>query len=235
MSLFFGNCMTNQLVVAAGGVGSRMGSSLNGKESKVLIEYDGNPFLWYVLSWAKQSGIGKFFISVNQRNLKTIGNIASKLGIDFTLSMTGPGFKGVPLLFEKYLDERFMVICGHHPVPPEHLKKMLKSSSEVVFSSFYYPNKHQREVRVEGDNLELSEEYMFGKYYIDSPFIITKDLSRKIRDFNYKKSHHQLAFEHWRNGGSFEAVPAKMPPEFDYREGFERTKRFLDMYFENAK
>jgi len=217
-----------QLVVAAGGVGKRLDKDLNPLSSKVLIECNGKTLLWYLLNWAKQAGIKEFFISVNKKNKKKINNIAKSLGLKYYLKLTSPSFRGVPLLFEKKLDNRFMVICGHHPIPKQHLTKMLNSKKTIVFSAFSHPCKSQRQILVTSTNkLKPNSKYNPKSYYLDSPFIITKSLSKKMRSVNFQKTMHQLVYDYWLKKRSLGIIRTEIPAEFDDCNEFEEYLRFL--------
>lgn len=229
-----------QLIVAAGGRGSRMSEQANHQHNKPLIEIDGQPVIYNVLSLAKQADFSQFLITVNESNYLAIKKIADSLDINYLLRLTAPGFRGIPLVFEDVLDERFALVCGHHPIPLLHYHTMFESSQnyELVFSAFPL---NGRDKKIFIDFIYKKEGILTKKlstntntYYIDSPFIATKNMARLIKDNHFDISMPQLAYEYFKDGGKISAVKANFPSEFDIDDEYRETEKYLRNYLRDC-
>ena len=196
--------MIKQLVVAAGGIGSRLNRDLNSYRSKVLIDYKGIPLIFYLLKSAKEAGVREFLISVNEHTKAKIESIANCLDLTYTLALTSKGFRGVPLLFGNDLDDRFIFACGHHPISQEYFIELFKSAPDyaIVSSSYFQPNQHQREILVEGfseDQLILIDtgkrEIGISGYFIESPHLVTKSMAEDIKRNNFDVSWPYIIYQ----------------------------------------
>jgi NDP-sugar pyrophosphorylase family protein len=238
--------MLKQIIVAAGGIGSRMSPSINRHRSKALIEYEGKPLIYYLLVSAKQAGIKEFFISVNEHNKNRIEEIAESLGLDYKTHITGPSFRHVPELFREHLEDRVLIACGHHAVPKEHFQKMFDAAKEFddVFSAYQDPpctTDKRKRILVRGidtgDKLQFmmvdldKDVVQFPLTYVRNPYIVTVDKIDKIREGGFEKAVGFYLFKHWETGGKVTAINSGIPPEFDYDNEFQRTKTFLESYF----
>ena len=241
--------MIKQIIIAAAGTGSRMSAKLNIHHSKSLIEYNGKPLIHYLLASAKKAGIKEFFITANKNNEHIIRKVCKSLDILPVIKIIQTGFKNVPFLFTEYLDEKFLIACGHHFIPPEHFKKLIRKAGkfDVVFSTYANPpyllDKKRKVLIVE--NIKLSNKIYFKlvdleketlpEYYTyaRNPYSMSlKILKRFEKNKDYVSI---LAYKHWLKGGSVTAITSPMPPEFDYDDEFFKTKKFMDSYFKTQK
>jgi NDP-sugar pyrophosphorylase family protein len=241
--------MLKQIIVAAGGIGSRMSPSINCHRSKALIEYEGKPLIYYLLASAKQAGIGEFFISVNEHNKSRIEKVAESLGLDYKTRITGPSFRHVPELFRELLEDRVLIACGHQVITKEHFQKMFDAAKEFddVFSAYHdppYTTDKRKRVLAHGigteDKLQFrmvdldKDEVQFPLTYVKSPYIVTVDMIDKVREGGFEKAAGFYMFKHWEAGGNVTAIDSGIPPEFDYDHEFQRTKTFLEEYFKKS-
>jgi len=222
--------MVNQLVIAAGGNGDRLGLG-----SKPLINYLGHPLIHYVISFALESGFKEFYISVNKDNKEGIKTIAENIGIEYVLHEKAPGFRGTPLLFEEYLDTKFGFIAGHHVIPTYHYSLLQKAAKdkEVIFTvynnkKYFAPIKDL--ILLNDDELMPSKEPIPENFsFIDHPYILTKQLMLDLRKENFKKSINQMILG-INCKEKIKAINAIMPPEFDYKNEWEIFKQYLYDY-----
>jgi bifunctional N-acetylglucosamine-1-phosphate-uridyltransferase/glucosamine-1-phosphate-acetyltransferase GlmU-like protein len=236
--------MVDSIVIAAGGIGSRMSHSLNRHKSKALIEYNGKPLIHYLLSSAKEAGITNFFISVNEHNQSKIEAIADSLGIAYRTNLTGHNFAQVPALFKDELDYKFLVICGHDPVPKEHIQSLLDESKTHDAVTTAYDNlenitANKKRIRlhmVDGiqkfEMIDLNKDLVPENHvYVRNPYMINQDILQEVIGSHYEKTAGYFVYQLWKKGGQVTSIKATMPVEFDTDIEFERTRKYLDDRF----
>ncbi len=232
---------TKSMVIAAGGIGSRLSSKINPYRSKALIEYAGKPLIWHLITSAKQAGIENFFISVNDHNKKRIELIAEDCKINYRTKMTGENFAQVPTIFKKELEYKFLVICGHDPVPTEHIKKLIDLSENYDAITTAYnnlTNSTENKKRIVFNPISLKHKYTKvnlnkeeipeNHIYVRNPYIINQDILNKVIADKFKRTAGYFIYTLWENGGKVCSVYAIMPVEFDIDSEFERITKYLD-------
>ncbi len=233
-------CKVRQLVIAAGGVGSRMSPELNPLRSKALMTFRGEPLIHYVISWAKEAGFDQFFVSVNEHNLGAIARVVDRLRINAELRQTAHCFAAVPSLFKDMLDDRFAVTCGHCPVPSSHWIRLLKAAQvhecvNTAYSNPANPTTNLRRILLKRRGLQeyySSADLAFDvvpddHVYTRNPYVVTKTIIDEVERDSFRRTAGYFIYEHWRRGGSMTSIPACMPVEFDHDSEWERTLRFL--------
>ena len=240
--------MVKQIVIAAGGTGSRMSQNMNPLKCKALIEYEGFPLIYYLLSSAKESGIEEFFISITEPYIKLMEDLADNLKIKSKILSPSPnGFEGVPSLFKNDLDERVLVACGHQFIPREHFISLIEYSKKftAVYTAYQEPVHKIRDQprRTLIHNLNDPENLRFEKvdlremiipnefFYTRNPYIITREMVGEVEDNKFRSTVGMFIYEHWKKEGKVSAVKSIMPPEFDYDDELERTKKYMNEYF----
>lgn len=233
--------MVKQTLIVAGGYGTRISSANNPTNNKSLIEHAGQPMIGHLIDGLGQGGIERYLIASGYHNDEEIRGIVRRKNIDAHVIPIEGGFRKVPYYLQDLLDDRFMLICGHQPLPADFVHKMLQQAETydcviTAYDNLSYPLNKGRRIIFEGDsqNPKLNaidmktEDINQSHMYVRNPYIIRKNVVRlsEEEDFQWTFSHY--VFEHWINGGSLGVVKASMPPEFDYNEEFERTKSFLD-------
>jgi choline kinase len=223
--------MVKQLVIAAGGKGNRLGLG-----SKPLLKYINHPLIHYVILFALESDFKEFYISVNKDNKKDIQNIAKNLGIDYVLHNKAPGFRGTPLLFEEYLDDKFAFISGHHVIPIRQYQRMQEASKEnnIIFTVYNQPNYVilKRDIVLFEDNILIPTKIRNipkNFTYIDHPYVLTKELMIDLKKNNFEKSINQLIY-YLKNKEKIKPLKAVMPPEFDYETDWKIFQKYLYSY-----
>jgi len=236
--------MIRQLLIAAGGIGSRMSDSMNPLKSKALIRYEGKPLIQYLLESASESGFQEFFISVNEHNKKEIESIAQLVGLPFKIKITTETYRSVPGLFVDDIKERIVIACGHHFIPSEHFYLLQRASEKFdsVFSAYLDPpNSYGKNKRILAYDISKDVRFEMVEIGVDdvpsphiytrTPYIVTSDMIKQVKMEGFQKAVGYYAYKHWENGGKVTAIESKMPPEFDFDPEFERTKRYMDKYF----
>lgn len=228
-----------QVLIAAGGKGSRLSPKFNTNGSKVLIEHLGRTLFEYLVDSLIDGGVNKFIISTGYHTDKKIREIMKKKRIGsiiIPISECG-SFRWIPYYMQDLLDERFLFACGHQPLDPKFVGEMLNASknSKYVASAYkgslyelervknmriLYNNKNGK---IELDDVNFDPEKLPLRYFIDSPYILTKDMVSEFTDNNGKGEYSNYIFKRWTNGDSVTMVRSPTPPEFDYDEEFERT------------
>lgn len=240
--------MIQQLLVAAGGIGSRMSDSVNPQKSKSLIKYEGKPMIQYLLESARESGFQEFFISVNDHNKEEIESIAQLVGLPFKTRLTAETYRGVPGLFIDEIKEKIVIACGHHFIPPAHFHVLQDASErfDAVFSAYTDPpNSYGKNKRILAYDIGRNVRFKMVEIGVDNipsphiytrtPYIVTRDMIKQVKNDGLKKAVGYYAYKHWENGGKVTAIDSIMPPEFDFDNEFERTIRFMDRYFGSSK
>lgn len=222
-----------------------MSCHLNPNKSKPLIEYEGKPLIRYLLEWAKEGGLEEFFISVNNHNRSKIEEIADSLDISYETSITGETFRHIPELFREKLDERFIVVCGHHAVPPEHFRKMIKAAEgyTTVFTaylntenSFPFPKQiiaknFKENFPLDLELIDLNHDDVSKEYIlVTHPYVMTLAMLDETKQDSFQHSFGYFIYKHSKNGEKSTAIRAIMPVEFDYDGGFYITRKFLNVY-----
>ncbi len=236
----------SQLVIAAGGVGSRMNSELNSFNSKALIEINGVPLIHYLLTSAKEAGITDFFISVNKNNKSKIRTIADYLDLNYITQLTGSNFAQVPALFRGSLNDKFLVVCGHDFIPTKHIKTLVDKSEFYDAITTAYSNidnstenkkRIQREI-VKGvqtfKKINLNKEFVPNNHvYVRNPYMINKNILDKVIMDDFVRTAGYFIYESWVDGGNVTSVDASMPVEFDIESEFRRTEKYIKQYLKN--
>ncbi len=233
--------MVKQTLIVAGGYGTRMSPANNKNRDKSLIEYAGQPMIAHLIDGLNEGGIERYVIASGYHNHDKLRMIVEQKGIDASVVPVKGGFRRVPYYLQDLLDDRFMLVCGHQPLPSDYVKKMLKSAetNECVITAYdnlTYPlNKKKRLVYVEKAQeseliaVDMEEENIDASHkYVRNPYVIGKKVVNLSKEEFFRWTFSHYIFEHWVNGGSLGVVEASMPPEFDYDEEFEKTKAFLD-------
>lgn len=235
-----------QVLIMTGGFGTRMSSSVNPYRCKSLIEYKGQTLLGHLLDNLVKAGIDNFIVATNTHSQDACCAIVAGKNITNSNVLIADGkpivgnteFNGVPYEVKHLLDDRFLMICGHHVVSVSHIKNMIKFSDEYdnVFTGYknnQYPmDKEKRIVYDEGvfNYVDLSQDTVpVDHVYVRNPYVLQKDILETIHIDKYKETFSYYLFKNWeQKKGSLGVVMADMPPEFDYDSEYEKTKIYLD-------
>jgi len=230
--------MITDIVIAAGGIGSRMSSALNPHHSKPLIEYNGEALIKLLINSAKSAGLKKFFISINKKNYQTIKSIIEPFHVFYKLKQTGPNFASVPTIFKNNLSKRFLVVCGHDYISPTQFKKLIEKAEkfDVVVSAYRNinnetsnkrrivraPNNKYIAVDLNADN--ISQDHT----YVRNPYIINHDILQDVIGDNFQRSAGYFIYKRWKaHKIRIGVVGVNFPVEFDTDEEFQRFKKYL--------
>lgn len=219
------------IIIAAGGRGRRFfGDDNEHSLGKPCIVYAGKPLLWYVCASAKQAGISKFCISYNQDNLSVIQDIVVDLRLDATLRMTTPGFRGVPGVFKDKINDLAIFACGHHIIPWKHFSAL--KNSGIGTSLYPLPAITASEkclIPYEvATKLKEKSGPTHNDYYIESPYIIDRQLADFMSTHHTDTRWQNIYFEKWKNGQVINFTIADFPSEFDWTEQYALTVKLLE-------
>lgn len=225
-----------------------MSRSLNRHGSKALIEYHGKPLIYYLMLSAKDAGITKFFISVNEHNRSRIETIADSIGINYKTRLTGGNFAQVPSLFKDELEYKFLVVCGHDPVPTDHIMALLERSEThdavvTAYDNLQNTTLNMRRIRLHTSGeiqrfeaIDLDKEAIPEDHtYVRNPYLINQDILDQVIKSNFEVTAGYFIYRSWLNGGKVTSVKAVMPVEFDIDTELERTIRYLDRRFGSSR
>jgi choline kinase len=236
-----------QVLIMAGGFGTRMSHSLNPLQCKSLIKLNGQSLIGHLLDNLKEGGIKKFLIATNTHSHNEIISIVENKKIENATVIVAngetvvgnPEFGGVPYELKDYLDERFLMVCGHHIITTKHINKMLISSKEyenifTAYSNKLYTMDKMKRIIYKNGNFEYIDidQGNFNKdhLYVRNPYILKKEIIESIHKNNYAETFSYYIFKTWKEKKySLGVVIAEMPPEFDYDSEFKKTKKFFKL------
>lgn len=232
-----------QVLIAAGGKGTRLSPKLNPNGSKVLIEHKGKTLFEYLLDSLIGGGVSKFIISTSYHTDKKIREIVKRKKIDsivVPISECG-SFRWIPYYTQDLLDERFLFTCGHQPLNPKFVNRMLEASKNSKYVVTVYRcdlyklervknmtilyNSKKRKIEI--DDKKFNSKKLTNKFFIDSPYILTKGIVVEFTDSNNQGEYSNYILHRQANGESVTVVESPTPPEFDYDEEFDRTTESL--------
>lgn len=231
-----------QVLIAAGGKGTRLSPKFNPNGSKVLIEHFGKTLFEYLIDSLIDGGINKFIISTGYHTDKKIREIIKEKKIDaiiIPISECG-SFRWIPYYMQDLLDERFLFVCGHQPLKPKFVGEILNASKNSKYAASIYKGNlynlervknmrilyNNKNRKIELCDVNFDPENLHQKFFIDSPYILTKDMVLEFTDSN-SGEYSSYIFKRRINGESVAIVRSPTPPEFDYDGEFERTIKSL--------
>jgi len=246
MFSFVAPFMLKNVLVPAGGYGSRLGGFRNPYQCKPLVlAHDGRTLMEHTLRAIAFSEIAERVIIVTRPELMgTMQSIARRVGLPYEL-FDNPGSGGVksyPLLFEDELqDSPFMLVCGNAPPDPHKLRAMIttrRTQYDQVVSSYADDPEIRRpkiEVQTDGsrrvtrliDQGDDTRHLGTRMRFLESPFLLTPDIIRCVREDGVR---HWLG-HHFKGqmscGIDFYGVQVEGPPEPDTQEDLGRTLEFV--------
>ncbi len=234
-----------QALIIAGGLGTRMSLNMNPLRCKSLIKYKGEFMIGYLLDNLVTGGISRFVIATNTHSHQLICEIVKRKKLKNVLVIVAygenggiPDFNEVPYQVKDLLEERFLMVCGHHPVSVQHIKKMVNCAEKHANVFTGYKNKVykiDKEKRVIYENnsfkyIDLTKEKIGEDYiYVRNPYILQKEIIISVHESRLAETFSYYIFKKWEESTEeLGVVMADMPPEFDYDEDYEKTKNFLD-------
>ncbi len=231
------NIIPKQAVIMAGGFGSRLSPEINPLKCKSLIKIGKQTNLGYLIDSLKKSGIAEFIFKTSKHSHDAVKDIIlSKNLSSYELIEGNSGFRETPYFIKELLHDRFLFICGHQMVTPEHIKNMLEKSTSVknvisLYNNAQYPLNKERRILYSNDmfqRVSINEPNLsYNHWYARNPYIVEKDIAEIIHKNNYEKTFSYYLFRLWEKHRSLDGVYANMPPEFDYDHEFTIVKDFF--------
>ena len=122
-----------QLVVMAGGLGTRLGS-MTEKVPKSLIEVNGKPILSHILDWAKRQGCMNALVLTGHHGEQFEGMTHPGMSVTFHREKVPLGTGGALWNARERLEERFILVWGDdlHPIDYEPLMKKHRSQQSPM-------------------------------------------------------------------------------------------------------
>ncbi len=246
----------NQVLIMAGGHGSRMSKEFNPYGCKSLIEYKGKTLISHLVDALVLAGLKKIIVATNEHSHEAIKNTLSgkafeniKIIIANGNHFGKPEYAGVPYELRDILEDRFLIVCGHQPLTVDYIKKMIDTSSHydnvctlyenipvltkkllsVVSSMDRYVYADKEIILKSVNSLNCDEQYV----YIRNPYILTKDIV--VTAYADRFHHHYTKYvtdAFVNNTASLGAVKTVIPPEFDYDFEYLETISFLNSQHE---
>src|SRR3989304_7839648 len=142
--------MVKQALIIGGGYGTRISAANNPSRNKPLIEYAGQTMIGHLIDGLKGGGIERCVIASGYHSNEEIRKIVEGKGINATVVPIEGGFRKIPYYTQDLLDDRFMIVCGHQPLSPNFVRRMLQQAEiyECVITAYdnlTYPcNKSRR-------------------------------------------------------------------------------------------
>lgn len=239
--------MLKNILVPAGGFGSRLNGYKNPLKNKSLIEDEhGITLLEYTLRNIKEAAVASRIILVTREDIRSfIEDIAKSIGINYIICMDHDGYIGVralPVLCKNELgDKPFGLICGHAPFTPEHLQRMvlkLKDKKDEVVSLYTLRNKLGNDnkmikVKIDGFNkieMMCDDETKFSNYrfFMESPFILSPEIIELIEEDNCTHWLGYYLLQQFRKGTRVHGMEATFPSEGDAPYDIEETFKWIN-------
>jgi CTP:molybdopterin cytidylyltransferase MocA len=223
--------MLRQVVVAAGGKGTRLGTLAQRYGNKSLVPIKGLPILGHTLEWLKEVGVEEIIITVNY--IAEYRRIEELFGSDTRITMAynrhrKSSAQCIPPLQEK-LDPRFFFVYGHAPVPPDHLRNLADITNEGVAVSLY-PTTTQgmtrKPARLLGHLVTLEAN---GSLFVEPPHVLTYEFVELLA----KTGSWGTSFQRYQ--GPLVGVRAHHPSEFHYRHNFVAFRKYMTEFLKGKK
>jgi len=216
-----------------------MPGEINKTNCKSLIEYAGQTMLGHLLDSLVAGGITNFVITTNPHSDLDVRNVVARKNLKSELVKNSTnGFRQIPFTVKGYLYDRFLFVCGHHPLSVDFVKEIVRESEkyECIITAYDNTQYPYNNIRMVLDNkslavkIDLANDQKVKKdcVYLRNPYIINKHIVYETNKHNYKKTFSLFLLDYWRSGGSLGVVHASMPPEFDYDSEFAKTQSFLN-------
>jgi len=217
--------MIKNALIMCGGKASRFGGV-----DKSLVKLRGKSIIEYLLISLKEVGIIRPVFICNEKNKDEIEKIARKYFKNYIIIQNPPErFREGIKHAEKYLDNWFLFVAGNHPIESKHFFSMMKKQRETDcwIVTLYDQKVSNENIFVSKDNnLKIVEG---NNFIMQHPLIISKEII-----FYQKKEMFKLKIEKTiRNLISKRDVYgifANFPPEFDNKEMFLQTKKYVEKY-----
>lgn len=221
-----------------------MGEAIGSAKCKALLEYLGQTMLGHLLDSLIANGMEDYLVATSSHCVDDIQAVLEEKKIQARVVVdNGEGFRAVPTQFADTLDERFLFVCGHHPVSRTHIGAMLAMATEVPSVITTYDNSHytmdkQQRTIVEGVpttsrpvllEVDMTQEPVPDEhFYVRNPYIASGAIVEDAVADGYRHTFSRYLVESWRRGEGLGIVEADCPPEFDYPAEYELIKRSLD-------
>ncbi|MDO8633443.1 MAG: NTP transferase domain-containing protein [Candidatus Wildermuthbacteria bacterium] len=236
--------MTQDIVILAGGHGTRMGPLAQEHGCKSLIPINGAAALEWLLRALQFVFVdeARIFLCIEREEIYPgIERVMRRVGGKRTQIFCSPELKGTMhalyLLRDTLQGERVFVLYGHQPVLPAHLLKILRRRGARTITTLYPTSSNvSRKISVINgkgritDLLRGGEEHGLGEneYYIDVPYLLPMEFVQAQPD-DYIKSHE--AIMKWLQAGNpVQGEVAHFPHEFHYPHELPSIERFVQRF-----
>lgn len=222
------------ILLPAGGFGTRLRGYKNPLQCKSLVTDDsGVTLLERTLTGIKAADVAeRVLILTRDDTQKITQDIAERVGFPYKL-INHSGLLGVrrlPVFCKAELgNEPFMLMCGHAPALPSHLRELVRSrehENDLAVSLYPAASVHEKESLVYGDfttrtRLQLHKERIGLPFFIESPFILTIEVIRELEIVGDKHWLGNSLYTLAQRGAIVRGVVATCPPESDFPHEIE--------------
>lgn len=236
--------MNQDIVILAGGRGTRMGPLAQQYGCKSLIPVNGATVLEWLLRALQFAFVdeARIFLCIEREEIYPgIERVMKRVGGKRTQIFCSPQLKGTMhalyLLRNTLQGERVFVLYGHQPILPAHLLKMLRRKGARTITTLYPTSSNvSRKISVINGKgiitglLRGGEEHGLdeNQYYIDVPYLFPLEFARAQLDV-YVKSHDAVL--QWLQAGNrVQGEVAHFPHEFHYPHELPSIERFVQTF-----
>ena len=233
--------MNQEIVILAGGRGTRMGPLAQEYGCKSLIPIHGIAAIEWLLRALKFALFdeARIFLCIERAELYPgIERVVQRVGGKGVEIFFNPQLRGTMhalyLLRDTLQGERVFVLYGHQPVLPGHMFNMLRRKGARTITTLYPTSSNvSRKISVVNrkgtitDLLQGGEEHGLGEdeYYIDVPYLLPREFVQAQPD-HYIKSHEAIL--KWLQAGNpVQGEVARFPHEFHYPHELPSIERFV--------
>ncbi|GEM_PF-3690218 len=235
--------LVKNVLLPAGGEGTRLNGYRNPKRCKSLIEaYDGKTMLEHTLSVIKESGVAERVLIVGKpKNYGLMRSIANRVGVNYRyiIDEKQGGVRTLPVLCEAMLEEEpFLQICGHAPPDASYLREMCKirkTQYDQVLSAYKLrSDKRKLRIAIDGSRVvsflsawhNRRDTKKNSVFYADSPYLLTSDIIRRLKE-DLCTGSLQSYFQGQIEYTDFYALLAPFPPEADFADDLDNMLLYL--------
>lgn len=202
----------NIVVIAAGGYGTRLGSTL----PKSLLMAGGCPILYYTIREALKLNVERVYVHTNRRDLVNEYN-PLLLDLSKVELLINEDFESTFGIINKYYrtsKKNILFLYGHCPVKAEFLRAMLRVNQKVCCTTKRVSTK-SKTVRTNSG------------WFVEPPiYIPSKYIDRPFRSWGEFLFYHQQTIEYLNDNS---------PNEFNYLQEFYNSKEYIEHEFTESK
>ena len=151
------------------------------------------------------------------------------------------GFRDTPdgLYNDGFLDDNFMMVCGHSPQDPDFIERMVRAYMNGGITVSAYLERFDKLItwgRIDNGKVveigkRLGRDELFreeGKFVLESPYILTREFYERVRGDDFANWMGYYFQEHMEDGNDVTAVRCNTDSEFDWKFQYPMFIRNLE-------